>query len=198
MIEKIAHYFATQLSLQTNCADKEEIEVLQYGIECIINTMIPFIVILLFSVMHNKSDKMIVWSILFLLLRNYIGGYHAPSHVSCIVLSCIYGIISIQCIDLLKFVSIHIKLELCVILFIIYIFAGPIISDKSLQNKKKYIFRRGLMILLSYISFAFILSFVSVLSDTVFLSSYSAGFLYLVELIHKCRHTVHRYPPNYR
>lgn len=76
-------------SLYNNTAEKsssEEIEMLQYGIECIINILIPLIIIFIYAFLSHKTLDMFIWFLSFLLLRNFIGGYHTSSHIRCIIL----------------------------------------------------------------------------------------------------------------
>ena len=44
---------------------------------------------------------MLIWCVMFLMLRNYIGGYHAKTHFRCILYSSVYGVIAMYGIDLL-------------------------------------------------------------------------------------------------
>lgn len=88
MIEHLSRLIAK--SLYNNTAEKsssEEIEMLQYGIECIINILIPLIIIFIYAFLSHKTLDMFIWFLSFLLLRNFIGGYHTSSHIRCIILS---------------------------------------------------------------------------------------------------------------
>lgn len=100
MIQSISHYFSEKLA-----SNSEEQEVLQYGFECLINTLIPTIFYFLFALAQSMIFETIIWLVLFLLLRNYIGGYHASSHGRCIAISTLYGLLTLFCID--NFKSIH-------------------------------------------------------------------------------------------
>ena len=116
MIEKISHYFSKQLAANT-----EEEEILQYGFECLINTFIPVIFFLVFAIVQNMITETMIWLILFLLLRNYIGGYHASSHVRCIVISTIYGLTALFCIYYFKSIPLIAEICICLLIIILYI-----------------------------------------------------------------------------
>lgn len=134
MIEKISHYFSKQLAANT-----EEEEILQYGFECLINTFIPVILFLVFAIVQNMITETMIWLILFLLLRNYIGGYHASSHVRCIVISTIYGLTALFCIYYFKSIPLIAEICICLLIIILHIILGPIINDNDLiNNYKKY------------------------------------------------------------
>ena len=65
MIQSISHYFSEKLA-----SNSEEQEVLQYGFECLINTLIPTIFYFLFALAQSMIFETIIWLVLFLLLRN--------------------------------------------------------------------------------------------------------------------------------
>ena len=97
MIEKISFYLAKKIYICSEAnnlcvadEENEDIQVLQYGIECIINMSIPFIVIFGYAWYFKMLMPMIIWMTMFLSLRNYIGGYHANSHFQCILYSIVY------------------------------------------------------------------------------------------------------------
>lgn len=98
MIEKISAILAKWIlqNTTTSPSDSDEYELLEYGIECIINTLIPIIFFITYSLSQCMFVEMLCWFITFLYIRNVIGGYHASSHISCIIVSTIYGIISLS------------------------------------------------------------------------------------------------------
>lgn len=88
MIEYISRLLAKSLyNDDTEKSSYEEIKILQHGIECIINTLIPLVIIFIYAIFSHRTLDMFIWLFSFLLLRNFIGGYHASSHIRCIVLS---------------------------------------------------------------------------------------------------------------
>ena len=61
MIEHLSRLIAK--SLYNNTAEKsssEEIEMLQYGIECIINILIPLIIIFIYAFLSHKTLDMFI------------------------------------------------------------------------------------------------------------------------------------------
>ena len=98
MIEKISYYLAKKIYMcseaDVTCVvdeKNEDVQVLQYGIECMINMSIPVMVIFVCAWYFKMLIPMLIWCVMFLILRNYIGGYHAKTHFRCILYSSVYG-----------------------------------------------------------------------------------------------------------
>lgn len=113
MISKISTKLAEKLYNLSRNPVQPEIEILQYGIECIINILFPLLVVFIYSFFICNYIDMIFWSFSFLLLRNYLGGYHAPSHTLCLITSCFYGIISIYLISKIEALKLQYMLIIC-------------------------------------------------------------------------------------
>lgn len=136
MIEQLSNFLAHKLINQyDDSSDSPDIEVIQYGIECVINTAVPLVLIFAYSICCDSVFEMITWVVTFLLLRNYLGGYHASSHISCMILSSFYGILSIHIIDTIQNLPLEYMILTGCIYFILNIFAGPIIHDNDLEHK---------------------------------------------------------------
>ena len=95
MIEHVSQMIANRLGTTLHY-EKDNIEILAYGLECIINSAITSILILAFALLTHHFVSCLIWIVYFTLLRSKIGGYHAPSHISCILSStglCIFSVI---------------------------------------------------------------------------------------------------------
>lgn len=190
MIEKISYILASKLSNniindnKNTSSSQDEVEVLQYGFECIINTIIPLLFYIAFSIILDNFIEMIIWVTLFLLLRNYIGGFHASSHTSCIILSTLYGIICLLCIRYTNHISIIVEVGVCVLLLLFQIKFGIIIQDTDLQSN--YAKFKHISILLIIFETLIILCFNFLNINyhiPIFISIVSAEFLFYVEII---------------
>ena len=73
----------------------ENIEIYSYGAECFLNLLICNSLLLFFGFSTHHLIEILLWIISFSCLRHHIGGYHANSHISCISLSVLLGILSI-------------------------------------------------------------------------------------------------------
>ena len=88
---KIANYIA---NISNTPISKDDIDILRYGLESIINTTITVTIIIFFSFIKKCISLGMLWIFSFLTFRKYINGFHAKSHFSCIVYSSILGITS--------------------------------------------------------------------------------------------------------
>ena len=185
MIQRISHYFATRLSKENGQENTDEIEILQYGIECIINTFIPVLIYIIVSCALGLVLPMTLWLLFFLILRNYIGGYHASSHGACIFCSIIYGICFLLIIKNISHVPLYLELLICSFFMIIHIIKGPIIHDEDLTcNFKKYKIS-GFLFLIFEIIVISILNYSNISYHmSIFISIISAELLYYFDMIH--------------
>ncbi len=93
MITKLSHSLATYLSQNDGLSEKQNIYA--YGIECFLNELISNILLLLCGVIINKTLPLFIWCISFTFIRINLGGFHASSHLKCILLGTFLGICSI-------------------------------------------------------------------------------------------------------
>lgn len=179
MIQNISYYFSKKLSSNT-----EEQEVLQYGFECLINTLIPTIFFFIFAIVQNMIIETIIWIVLFLLLRNYIGGYHASSHGRCITISTFYGLLTLFCIYYFNSIPLIVEICSCSIITIFHILFGPIINDNDLtENYRKYKII-GLIIIIGESTLMLILNFSNIeIHSCLFFSLVSTEILHYVERV---------------
>ena len=160
MIEHLSRLIAK--SLYNNTAEKsssEEIEMLQYGIECIINILIPLIIIFIYAFLSHKTLDMFIWFLSFLLLRNFIGGYHTSSHIRCIILSSFVGILSIILISNMSTAFFIFKILIIVLLFTAFLMIGPMLQNQSYIYMKQSLRKKAIWTFLIYIASIFLLFF---------------------------------------
>ena len=191
MIEKISYFLAKKIYMcseaDVTCVvdeKNEDVQVLQYGIECMINMSIPFMVIFVCAWYFKMLIPMLIWCVMFLMLRNYIGGYHAKTHFRCILYSSVYGVIAMYGIIWLAVVPLTVKLIVCGGLLLINIFTGPVIHDENLKGYKRNYCKIGVVILAGGVVCAVFLNLCNVkLGNAVFMGIISAEFLYGIDLL---------------
>ena len=128
MIEKISSKLAINLLNKIHVDDHDtQYEILEYGIECIINMLIPISFYTILAVYIKFLPQMLIWLFFFLFYRNLIGGYHADSHIKCIFFSSLYGLTAIYSIQLLSCINLYLQIITLFLLFIIHILTKPII-----------------------------------------------------------------------
>ena len=122
-----------------NGCKEEKREIYQYGIECILNTVITFGIIFLYAIFTQELKIAICWFLFFLPLRHTAGGIHAHTRLVCFGISLVVGIGSI-------IVNKYIPYEnifgfACMLFSVIIIFiAAPVIHPNhpvSEQRKNK-------------------------------------------------------------
>lgn len=82
MIHTIAQKTADIFCIQ-NVADKEKKEIYVYGIELLISSLIGIVLVLGLSIGLGKVWSGVVFLAVFILVRQYTGGYHADTYVRC-------------------------------------------------------------------------------------------------------------------
>jgi accessory gene regulator B len=194
MIEHLSRLIAK--SLYNNTAEKsssEEIEMLQYGIECIINILIPLIIIFIYAFLSHKTLDMFIWFLSFLLLRNFIGGYHTSSHIRCIILSSFVGILSIILISNMSTAFFIFKILIIVLLFTAFLMIGPMLQNQSYIYMKQSLRKKAIWTFLIYIASIFLLFFLNIQYWTsLYIGTISACVLYLIEFL------IRKYKSNYK
>lgn len=184
MIEKLSrtlsNHIYKNLNKYDNCTDQT---IIQYGLECILNMAIPCLFYLTYAAITNSIPETILWLFIFISYRNLIGGYHANSHVKCIIISTIYGILCIHLIDNLDNNYYQIKLATLIVLSIIHIIINPIVQD-ACANNTAYLRRlkREIFLMLTFY-IAIIAIFhdpLPQLANIVFIGVSSAEFLFVL------------------
>ncbi|MBE5946391.1 MAG: hypothetical protein E7259_05500 [Lachnospiraceae bacterium] len=186
MIEYISRLLAKLLYDYNNNerASCEEIDILQYGIECIINILIPLIIIFIYAFFSHSTIEMFIWLFSFLLLRNFIGGYHASSHIRCIVLSSIVGILSIILISHMSTELFIFKIIIIVLLFIVFLVIGPMIQDESYKYMQQSLRQKAIGTFVIYIASILLLFFLNLhYWASLYIGTISACVLYIIEFL---------------
>lgn len=94
MIHSISTKFADYLIQHSLPIEKREIYI--YGAECFFNLLISDSILLIYAILSHHLIEFLLWLVSFSLLRTHIGGYHAPTHTSCIISGIVLGIGCLQ------------------------------------------------------------------------------------------------------
>ncbi len=78
LAQKLSSYF-----IDKNIISQEDYEIYVYGGELLISFTISTSIILLLGLVFNKLVETLLFLTVFIVLRRYTGGYHAPSHFKC-------------------------------------------------------------------------------------------------------------------
>lgn len=188
MIEKLSFHLASKI-ISTDKSQEyssDDIEVIKYGIECIINTGIPIVFYLFFSFSMGIFPEFLLWLITFLTIRNCIGGYHASSHWKCIIFSIAFGIFSLYVIQAYSSLRLCFKLILMVLVLCTHIIFAPIMNAEEITNTLlKQKLRIKTITFLSLVTIATIIlhNTYPSSSNALFIGILSAEILYIIEKI---------------
>jgi len=91
MLERFSEQL-TDLLLMKGIIDNENREIYTYGFVALFSTVINIIIVLTIGIIAGIALESIFFILMFGILRMYCGGYHAETHVSCILIfTGIYG-----------------------------------------------------------------------------------------------------------
>lgn len=121
--------------------EQDMIAVCEYGVELVLAGIVNIIVILFVSVLLHSMLYGIIFLLILISTRAFMGGYHATTHIRCNI--------SMVCIYIISLLMLNIKYDGYVMLVHILTLTGYIVisryaplenSNKSLseQQKKKY------------------------------------------------------------
>ncbi len=179
MVKSISRYLAGKLS-----NNKDQCDILTYGLECIINTFIPVLIYIVYSAFHAMMLPMLCWLGSFLVYRNIIGGYHAKSHFRCILASIILGIISLSAIQFFTNISLLIKIIVIVLLIILRTQSNPIIHRNEHANDTVYLKKqkkKSIFMLIFFLGIIVLFHLINPsVSSAVFIGIISAEILYMI------------------
>lgn len=75
--------FITLFLLKNNIIEEEKIPVYEYGFEVMISTLIGFLLIFTSGLLLGELTSAMIFYAMFIVVRQYTGGYHADSHLKC-------------------------------------------------------------------------------------------------------------------
>ena len=97
LAKNVAHFFVVQ-----NITEESKEVVYAYGMELLISDVLNTIIVLLIALISHTLPAVVIFIAVFMGLRQFVGGYHANSHLSCmftlvmVMLVFSYGICNIS------------------------------------------------------------------------------------------------------
>lgn len=131
------------LSLYKNGAiSQDEIDICQYGFEISISTVINFLIVAILGILLGMKRISLLYYIIFVIIRQYTGGYHADTYLSC---NLKFGVLSLFLLGNIKILSIYqeyysfdMHLLLSCFSFLVIWFLAPVENEnKPLTELKK-------------------------------------------------------------
>ncbi len=138
MFNKLSYKCVQIIYNLNNMNDKEQFEILQYGIEVILSTLTGIISVLILSIFINSVIESIIFLVIFAVLRTYTGGYHAKNHLSCILILNVNIMIGIVFSKLLE--GFMLNISAIIISFIgniIIIISSPLVNENHQLSKRQ-------------------------------------------------------------
>lgn len=77
-------------------------EVYIYGLECLLNTGLTVILLTIWGIVTNSLLETLFWIVCFIKFRNYTGGFHAPTQLTCVLSSILLGCSNYFVIELIE------------------------------------------------------------------------------------------------
>ncbi|MCX7771758.1 MAG: accessory gene regulator B family protein [Clostridia bacterium] len=84
MLQQFAHKL-TQNLLDMQIVKEEDKEIYQYGMEALISTLVNTVIVVIIGMLTGLLKETLIYLISFAILRVYSGGYHAKTHLGCIL-----------------------------------------------------------------------------------------------------------------
>lgn len=153
---------------EAGLVDEDEVEVYQFGLECLFLKVIHYLSYLLIGCVLHMIIPMMINAMVFMPLRSKSGGYHAKTRLRCYLLSCI----TVFLICLLDRVIYPMWLFI-VIVFItnmVIICFAPVENDhRSLEQTDIRKFKQQTLLLLGVVD---VLIIITVLAGTISISQW--------------------------
>lgn len=153
LIRKLSTDLCKIVSLNYKISDSEKV-CLEYCIQITIKRLLFLVVLLIFGILTKRFSTTFLFLIVFIPIRSFCGGAHAPTPFICSILS--YGI-SLLCILLIPFVGFkcpHIITSIAYILsFIAIMLFAPVDTYNKRLNKnqrKKLKFKCHLSLVITF------------------------------------------------
>ena len=130
-----------------NGADEKKRQIYAYGLECTANEIASDILLLSCAVISGRVWEMVVWIIVFNLLRVNVGGFHASTPMRCIVGSTLLGI---ACTNLYPYLIGRKVLEnvLSVLCICIVIIISPVLNMRHpvMEHRRQIARKRAIFL----------------------------------------------------
>lgn len=186
MINKISALLSEEIGLRLNSSDNEK-EIYTYSIEVLISLFVNLIILSLTAYILKKQTELLVFIVFFSVLRTFAGGYHAKTHVECVVLSfCFFVLSALSSTYLIEYGKTILISGILFSIIMVFLLAPSESENKPLGKKEraKYKkFSRTIVIVLSLL--AIYLYFIRESTDCVYLTAVVAMSIESVSLLKK-------------
>lgn len=162
---------------------EENIEIYIYGLECGMADAIQYLLLIVFALVLRCPARILLFCICFTSLKRNTGGYHAPSHFSCITLFTAMAVLAASIAPLPSPTAARIITFACVTLQFILVFPkAPVAHPNHPKSQAAYIKSRKISVTIAALE-AFLLPLLSLYQPALVLSGAFGGMAAAVTLI---------------
>jgi len=141
MFDRVAEQIAGRI-FAGNDFDDEKKEVVIYGLSQLLTGIFNLITILVIGIAYGMPIQAVIFTITYILLRIYAGGYHADTPVRCYVFSVVMIMLVLSGIKWIK-LSKLLYLMLSIVCSLFVFFLSPVDNvNKRLDDKEYMIYGR--------------------------------------------------------
>lgn len=140
MITSLAQ-FITGYLIKNNIIDNTKFDIYIYGFEIMISNIICFSIGLIIGVIFSQLIEIIIFLIVFSLMRRYCGGYHADTYLKCDSIFAINIFVVMTLTRMISRYSIYAHFIIVCISFISILFLAPVenkYKPLTIEDKKKH------------------------------------------------------------
>lgn len=148
----------TDKLLKDGIISVEETEVVEYGLESIGSSLLGLLVTLTIGACFDFAwGSLLLWLLIFPLRKN-AGGFHAETKMRCLLFSSAAVIISIVCLEQIKWTEAGYVLIAIICVVVIWIMAPVENGNKRLDNEECRVYRKRTRTILLLETLLFVLS----------------------------------------
>lgn len=175
----------TKLLCDKEIIEPDKKDIYRYGYEIFISSLISLLIVVSVGILMGNILESAVFYVVFVLTRQYCGGYHADTYLKCnVIFTIIYSAVLLFSNILLGFCNIfHVSMFLIVFLAAIWEFAPIDNENKRLSEYEKIKSRRiSIALSLIWIIMSLVLYFIYTKLSIVFtLTLFSVTMLIVIE-----------------
>lgn len=138
--------------------DEEDIEIYQFGLECILLKLIHIISYLLIGICMGDVFSLLVSGSILIPLRRKTGGYHAKTRVGCYIFSCC--VVLLLCLFNKAEMALMVRTAGMIVADILILLLTPMENEnRVLELDEKILFRKQAIVLLALVNVVVVIIF---------------------------------------
>ena len=135
LAKKISHYF-----IEKEVINEQDYEIYVYSFELLISTLVNMVLIIVIALLSKKLTETVFYLLAFLPLRVIAGGYHADTHLRCILILFISYLIFLFALTFISLkLSVIISIASLIISTLIILIFAPVEDQNNPLSKEQKI-----------------------------------------------------------